>query len=119
LVFSLFALTFHSPPHRGAARGHFAVIGGVSFPPFHSPLHRGAARGVLARQSTTANSSFSPLFIGEPRAAGYAIAIHGTLTRFSPLFIGEPRAAQSLRRLRREPPVSVPSSSGRRARPYC
>ena len=41
-------------------------------------------------------SNFSPLLIGEPRAAAMRRAAAAQRLYFSPLLIGEPRAAASL-----------------------
>src|SRR5438132_3660493 len=60
---------------------------------FQSPLHRGAARGFKGFALFVGHLRFSPLFIGEPRAACSGRCERWMTTRFSPLFIGEPRAA--------------------------
>ena len=63
-------------------------------------------------------SNFSPLLIGEPRAAGHGHESHYFIRLdFSPLLIGEPRAAfKQLVDLASCFRISVPFSSGSRAR---
>ena len=66
----MFPCVFQSPSDRGAARGvrrYFRYLPPVRF---QSPSDRGAARGRRASRYTPGcGMDFSPLLIGEPRAA--------------------------------------------------
>src|SRR5439155_17636904 len=83
-----------------------------------SPLFIGEPRAATGATGDTAvGLSFSPLFIGEPRAAPRATGTRSHSTAFqSPLHRGAARGRRRGLTERRRTLVSVPSSSWRRAR---